>query len=306
MLHGILVINKERGLTSHKVVAEMRRILKQKEIGHTGTLDPEATGVLVVGLGNATRSFSYLDESAKVYRAELIFGRVTDTQDATGKVLAEDRDAVFSLPKLEQAMGHLSGEIAQIPPMFSAVKVQGRKLYDLARQGLEVERQPRTIKVGQWKILNPGASRFGFLDRLECEITCSKGTYIRTLIHDLGQDLGCGAHMGKLTRLKSGPFQLEDAVLTDKVRELFGQGRLTEILVSLNTALSHLTPIWIQADDLIKVKNGGKLSFEKYAAPVPTGTFVRVLNRDSDVIAIAQLTETETHSFWQPIKVFSW
>lgn len=301
MIHGFLNIDKERGCTSHHVVAQIRRILHQAEVGHTGTLDPEATGVLVVGLGQATRFFSFLNENIKVYRAELIFGLATDTQDITGKVLTEKTDTDVDEVDLNRCIAALTGEIAQMPPMYSAVKVQGRKLYELARQGIEIDRLPRLIQVHQWRILNP-ASRYACRDTVSCEITCSKGTYIRTLIDDLGKALGCGACMGRLTRLKSGIFSLENAVTVTGVKELFEQGLLNEILISPNLALGHLPPLWVGTEDLVKVRNGGKLSYGKYPVEAETA---RVLDRESRVVAIVQRNQTENHSYWQPVKVFS-
>ncbi len=303
MLHGILIVNKERGMTSHHVVAQLRRIIHQAAIGHTGTLDPEATGVLVVGLGQATRFFPYLEEAVKVYQAEIIFGRSTDTQDATGRIIAESPDTNISLDSLRAAILTLTGAIEQIPPMFSAVKMNGTKLYDLARKGMVVERAARPILVHYWKILTP-QSDYGFLGRLVVEIACSKGTYIRTLIHDLGEALGCGAHMGGLIRLRSGAFSLEEALILDKIKERFEQGRLGEAIVSLNCALSHLPSLWLDEEDIKKVRNGGKLSFEKYQLPADPGTQARVLDKSAMVLAIAELIDAGSHYFWQPVKVF--
>ena len=301
MIHGFLNINKERGCTSHQVVAQIRRILHQAEAGHSGTLDPEATGVLVVGLGQATRSFSFLNENIKIYRAELIFGLTTDSQDATGSIRTEMPDTDFTVADLQQQISFFTGELRQLPPMYSAVKVRGQKLYELARQGMEVEREPRLINVYQWRLLNP-ATHYQCRDTTWCEITCSKGTYIRTLIHDLGQALGCGACMGQLVRLQSGNFSIRDAVTVSDVKEYFEQGRLGELLVSLNLALDHLAPLWVGAEDLAKVRNGGKLSYGKY--PVDA-IIARVLDQTSHVIAIVQRHQDETHSYWQPVKVFS-
>ncbi len=305
MWHGILVVNKERGVTSHHVVVKLRQVLSQKAIGHTGTLDPEATGVLVVGLGQATRSLPFLNESVKVYRAEIVLGRATDTQDATGTVTAEKRDFFISASELEKALRQLTGEIGQIPPMFSAVKVNGQKLYDLARQGLEIHRNSRIIKVHHWHILNPQAG-YEYQSRIQCAITCSKGTYVRTLIHDLGVLLGCGAHMGSLIRLKSGDFQLEDAHTFARIEDYYKRGQFAELLISMNTALSHLFPIWVRDEDLVKINNGGKLSFDKYPGDLKVGALGRIVDQFSNVIAVVQLENAGTHLFWQPVKVFKY
>lgn len=263
MWHGILIINKERGLTSHQVVANLRRILKQAEAGHTGTLNPEATGVLVVGLGQATRSFPFLDEGKKIYQAEIILGQSTDTQDATGKIIQEQPDAAVNLEYLQKGIQDLTGEITQIPPMFSAVKVHGQKLYDLARQGLEIDRIPRQINIFDWQLLNP-RENYGFKESVFVEITCSRGTYIRTLIHDLGANLGIGAHMGKLVRVKSGNFCLSDSLTVAQVQEYQNSGTLDQHLIPMCTVLEHLVSLKLADDDLKKAIHGGKISFQKY------------------------------------------
>jgi tRNA pseudouridine55 synthase len=305
MQHGIIIINKGRGLTSHQVVANLRRMLKQTAIGHTGTLDPEATGVLVVGLGEATRSFSFLEESIKIYDAEVILGSSTDTQDATGKIIQEQPDTFVCLADLQTAISELTGTISQMPPMFSAVKVHGRKLYDLARQGLEVERNPRVINISSWKLLN-SKSVYGFRDSLLVRITCSKGTYIRTLIHDLGCKLGVGAHMGSLVRIQSGNFNLDDALTLDRVQELLDNRTLAQYLIPLYKALDHLDTLQPSDEDLKKVLHGGKLSFQKYGCEVPPGTLVKVLNPALQVIAVLKLTDAGEYLYWQPVKVFNY
>ncbi|MCL6590214.1 MAG: tRNA pseudouridine(55) synthase TruB [Firmicutes bacterium] len=327
MRHGFLVLNKERGLTSHQAVARLRRIFGQSEAGHSGTLDPGATGVLVVGLGQATRFFPFLDERQKVYRAEIILGQVTDTQDAYGQIIREQREFIIGRDRLDQAVAHFTGEQDQVPPMFSAVKVGGQKLYDLARQGLEIKRQARRITVYCWEILSP-QDCFAFRDKFTCEITCSRGTYIRTLIHDLGEFLGCGAHMGGLIRLASGDFKLETAVTLAQVEEYSQQGRLEELLVPLNTALRHLPSIQVEPEDVPKVRNGGKLSARKYKLPESLscaealfereahpevkaasdgenrlGSLARVLDPCARLIAVAELKAVASHPYWQPVKV---
>jgi tRNA pseudouridine55 synthase len=304
MWHGILIVNKERGLTSHQVIAKLRRILRQKEIGHTGTLDPEAEGVLVVGLGQATRSFSFLDESVKTYRAEVILGRRTETQDASGRIITEHLETNVSLEILKQAIKELTGDIRQIPPMYSAVKINGQKLYDLARQGVTVERGARPITVYSWVIEGP-KSNYGFKESFVSVISCSKGTYIRTLIDDLGERLGCGAHMGSLLRLQSGIFQLEQGVTLDQLNDLVQEGRLNERIISITEALRHLPSLYLEQEDLFKVNNGGKLSFYKYDKIVPTNGLVKALETGSDqTIAILKLMDNGSYQFWQPVKVF--
>ncbi len=304
MWHGVLIIYKERGLTSHQVIAKLRRILKQTEIGHTGTLDPEAEGVLVVGLGQATRSFSFFDESVKVYRAEIILGQQTDTQDASGKVIAEQCGTDLTIDVINKTITELTGEIQQIPPMYSAVKLHGQKLYDLARQGVTVDRNARPITVHSWTIENPKA-KYGFKERFSSVISCSKGTYIRTLINDLGEKLGCGAHMGSLLRLQSGNFRLDDAVTLDQVSECVAFGCLDDLLIPISKVLNHLPSIYPEDDDLQKVKNGGKLSFYKYNEENTSGSIVKAVDRETErTLAVLGLVDNGSYYFWQPIKVF--
>jgi tRNA pseudouridine55 synthase len=303
MINGLLIINKEQGMTSHQVIAKLRRITAQSRIGHTGTLDPEATGVLVVGLGEATRTFQYLDETDKLYRAEVILGQATDTQDATGRVIMEKRDFRLDPAQIRAAVRRLSGTSDQVPPMYSAVKVKGQKLYDLARQGREVTRQSRRITVTDWQVFLTQAS-YGFRDCFHNEITCSKGTYIRTLIHDLGILLGCGAHMGQLIRIRSGPFTLTQALTLAEIELQVRENRLSEAVISIGTALSHLPQLQADAADLVKVANGGKLSYQKYALPVEPESYVRIVDPTGRVAAVASLKAREDHCFWQPEKVF--
>jgi tRNA pseudouridine55 synthase len=303
MTDGLVVVNKERGMTSHQVIAKLRRITDEKRIGHTGTLDPEATGVLVVGLGEATRTFQFLEETDKLYRAEVILGEATDTQDATGQVVTVDRDFQLDAAEITTAVRRLIGTSDQVPPMYSAVKVKGKKLYELARQGLEVVRDSRRIVVTDWRTFLPQA-RFGFRDRFLSEISCSKGTYIRTLINDLGELLGCGAHMGQLTRLRSGKFALADALTLVEIEFLTRAGRLWEALIPIGTALNHLPRLQPDSADLVKVANGGKLSYQKYPLPVEADHYIRITDSKGRVAAIASLQEQEERRFWQPEKVF--
>lgn len=303
MKHGLIVIDKERGLTSHQVVARLRGYLGQQEVGHTGTLDPEATGVLVVGLGDGTRSFQFLDEGSKLYRAEIIFGQATDTQDATGKVIKENRDFKLTFSQVLEAIKAMTGTIEQLPPMYSAVKQQGKKLYELARAGIEVDRPVRKIQVAEWSVDQP-QDEYGCGDHLVCTISCSRGTYIRTLIHDLGLKLDCGAHMGSLRRLQSGVFGLEEALTLAQVEKLLSQQALDQWIISLAKALGHLPSLDLEEEDRVKVNNGGKLSFNKYPLSIKAGCYAKVIVENDQVLAIVRLEDTGEYLFWQPVKVF--
>lgn len=303
MWHGILIIHKERGVTSHQVVAKLRRMLRQTAVGHSGTLDPEATGVLVVGLGEGTRSFQFLNETEKVYRAEVVFGQATDTQDATGTVLWEKPEMCLTPAEIENAVRELTGTIDQMPPMYSAVKVQGKKLYELARAGVDVERQTRKITVYEWNN-HYTQPVYEFGQRLTADIRCSKGTYIRTLIHDLGVILGCGAHMGSLVRLSSGPFTLDQALTLDQVEKELEAGTLDRRIIPLTEALAHLPSVLPKAEDRKKVCNGGKLSFYRYPAAAEPGDLAKAVGDDNRLLAVVRLEDNGDYRFWQPVKVF--
>jgi len=213
MPNGILIIDKPAGWTSMDVCAKIRGILHEKRVGHGGTLDPMATGVLPVFVGQATKAVEFAENSRKEYIAGLRLGLVTDTEDTTGETL-ESRPVAVSRQELEAALDRFRGELQQIPPMYSAVKVQGKKLYELARKGREVERKPRPVTIHELELLE-AVSETDF--RLRC--VCSKGTYIRTLCHDIGQTLGCGGTMCALRRTMAAGFTLADAVTLEEVRE---------------------------------------------------------------------------------------
>ena len=235
MINGVINIYKIKGFTSHDVVAKLRGILKQKKIGHTGTLDPDAVGVLPVCLGSATKLCDMLTEKEKEYIAKVQLGVTTDTQDMTGTVLKE-RPVEVTEKMVQEALESFVGNYDQIPPMYSALKVNGKKLYELAREGKEVERKARPVVIHSIEILEMS------LPLLTIRVGCSKGTYIRTLCHDLGEKLGCGAAMAALERTKSGQFLLETAVtletLETKLKEA-GEGR-EEVIHSLVIPVDHM------------------------------------------------------------------
>ena len=212
MINGVINIYKEKGFTSHDVVAKLRGIMKQKKIGHTGTLDPDATGVLPVCLGSATKLCDMLTEKKKEYIAKVRLGVETDTQDMTGEILCE-REVCASEEEVIQAVQSFVGHYEQIPPMYSALKVNGKKLYELAREGKEIERKARPVEIYYIEILKVD------LPELEIKVGCSKGTYIRTLCHDIGQKLGCLAAMAALERTRSGQFSLETAITLKELEE---------------------------------------------------------------------------------------
>lgn len=240
MTDGILNVYKERGFTSHDVVAKLRGILHMKKIGHTGTLDPDAEGVLPVCLGKATRLCGLLTDKDKEYEAVLKLGTVTDTQDASGRVLAE-KPVRVTPEQIRTVIGTFVGEIEQVPPMYSAIKLNGKKLYELARAGKEVERQARRIQIYEIDIVGIA------LPFVRIRVRCSKGTYIRTLCHDIGRAAGCGGCMAELIRLRSGQFSKEDSLTLTQIGALFREGRLEEHILPVDAFFSDFPALSLSA-----------------------------------------------------------
>lgn len=252
MINGIINVYKESGYTSHDVVAKLRGILKQKKIGHTGTLDPEAQGVLPVCLGKATKVCDLLTDKTKEYRAILRLGIVTDTQDMTGTILKES-DVNCSENEIIDRISGFIGVQEQIPPMYSALKVEGKKLYELARQGIEIERKPRRITIEQIRIEDV------CLPELTITVKCSKGTYIRTLCHDIGAALGCGGCMKSLLRTKVGPFSVENSVTLEEIIRCRDEGRLQEMIHPTDSVFAHLPELILPPEAERFVRNGNPL-----------------------------------------------
>ena len=260
MINGVINIYKIKGFTSHDVVAKLRGIMRQKKIGHTGTLDPDATGVLPVCLGNATKLCDMLTEKEKEYIAKVQLGVTTDTQDMTGTVLSS-KEVVVSEEEVRLAVASFVGPYEQIPPMYSALKVNGKKLYELAREGKEVERKARPVVIHEIEILEME------LPTLTIRVRCSKGTYIRTLCHDLGEKLGCGAAMAALERTKSGQFSLDTALtlaeLEAKLKEA-GEHReevIQSLVIPVDKMFSELQELRLLPEWERLVQNGN--SFEE-------------------------------------------
>ena len=254
MYNGIINVYKEKGYTSFDVVARMRGICGQKKIGHTGTLDPDAEGVLPVCLGKATKVCDMLTDSDKVYRAVMQLGIETDTQDLTGTVLSACEVPVLTETEIRDVIRTFQGEIMQVPPMYSALKVNGKKLYELAREGIEIERKARTVHFYEISILEVK------LPLVRMEVTCSKGTYIRTLCHDIGEKLGCHGCMEQLIRTRVGQFDRNGAHTLDEIAAIVGEGRLSEILVPVDEMFAALRS-FATADDHAKklAENGNPL-----------------------------------------------
>lgn len=231
MIDGIINVYKEKGFTSHDVVAKLRGILHQKKIGHTGTLDPDAVGVLPVCLGKGTKVCDLLTEESKTYVAVLLLGKTTDTQDISGQILSES-EVSLSREEAEAAVHSFLGAYDQIPPMYSALKINGKKLYELARAGVEVERMPRRVEIFDIEILSVE------LPRIEFRVRCSKGTYVRTLCHDIGEKLGCGGCMESLIRTRAAQFKIEESLKLTEIEQLAAEGRIMEKVLPVDSCFS--------------------------------------------------------------------
>ncbi|MBJ6764811.1 tRNA pseudouridine(55) synthase TruB [Myxococcaceae bacterium JPH2] len=276
-MDGVLVIDKPTGPTSFDVVRQVRTLLKVKKAGHTGTLDPMATGVLPVCLGDATKVAGYITEGDKAYDAVVRLGQETDTQDAQGKVLATAPVPALTAALLESALTSFRGTFEQVPPMYSAVKVAGKRLYELARAGEEIERASRTVTVYELVLRDFSA------DRLWLSVRCSKGFFVRTLAADLGRALGCGAHLESLRRTGSGPFTLARALPLAELGALAAAGAVAGRLVSMSDALTELPAVRVSAEDARRVSHGVPVE----VSPVPGR--VRVLGPEDALLAVGEV-----------------
>lgn len=291
MIHGIINVYKEKGFTSHDVVAKLRGIVGQKKIGHTGTLDPDATGVLPMCLGKATKLCDLLTDKNKTYEAVLLLGKTTDTQDITGEVLEEKSTEALTEEKVREAIEGFIGDYEQIPPMYSALKVNGKKLYELAREGKVIERKARPVKILDIQILEID------LPKVRMEVSCSKGTYIRTLCHDIGEKLGCGGCMESLIRTRVSTFRIEDAKTLDEIETLKQEGKLAELLVPIDAMFPFYPKITVKDDWKAFAKNGNPLDLKmlKEACGQDEETQVRLYDESGKFIAIYQWKEKKYH-----------
>ena len=250
-MNGVLIIDKSAGPTSHDVVASVRRVLRMKKVGHTGTLDPAATGVLPIVLGKATKLSRYLVGCDKSYRGVVTLGVTTDTLDAVGEVL-EEKPVDVTEEQIEAVLEQFRGDIKQVPPMYSAKKIDGKKLYELARQGVEVEREAKDVRIDELKLVS-----FDGTD-IVVDVTCTSGTYIRVLALDIGEALGCGAHLSALRRTRVGSFDLSSAITIDDLAD--EPQKAQELTLSMGDALVALPAIEIPADIGAMIKNGYQLT----------------------------------------------
>lgn len=295
MRNGVINIYKERGFTSHDVVAKLRGILKQKKIGHTGTLDPDAEGVLPVCLGSGTKLCGMLTDRDKEYEAVLLLGQSTDTQDISGTVL-ERSAVVVSEQEVRDAIMGFEGPCEQIPPMYSALKVGGRKLCDLARAGQEVERKARPVVIHEIRILDME------LPRVRMSVSCSKGTYIRTLCHDIGERLGCHGCMEKLIRTRSGQFFIKDSLRLPDVERLRDEGRLDEAVLPVDRMFAGLPAVVLTETGSRLGRNGNPFRKSELAAGEAPEGDVRVYDSSRAFIGIYAFCPDQ--GMYRPVKMF--
>lgn len=296
MIHGIINVYKEKGYTSHDVVAKLRGIAGQKKIGHTGTLDPDAEGVLPVCLGKATKVCDLLTDKDKTYRAVLFLGQTTDTQDASGTVLETSDISNLNEAQVTEAVQSFVGEYAQIPPMYSALKVGGKKLYELAREGKTVERKARNVMIHSIKILCVD------LPRVEMEVFCSKGTYIRTLCHDIGEKLGVGGCMESLLRVQVGRFVLADSLRLSEIQKAKEDGNLEKILQPIDSVFEQYRAVQIRPDQEKRLQNGNSFRKPDRSQNYDDQEMVRVYDSNGHFAAVYRYVEKD-HEF-RIVKMF--
>lgn len=284
---GVIILDKPKGKTSHDMVYFIRRLLGIKKVGHTGTLDPDATGVLPICIGSATKASDMLIESDKGYVAKFVLGKTTDTEDISGKVLTE---CAVNLRKneIEEAIYSFIGSYDQLPPMYSAIKKDGKKLYELAREGISVEREKRRITIHDIKILSIG-------DEIEIEVLSSKGTYIRTLCADIGKALNVGACMTKLRRIKTGPFNIADSYTQDELIRMYENGEIDNAIIEVDKLFSSYPKIKLTPNQTKSVKNGVIMTYHK------SDGLYRVYDDNNEFICIGAVTDEKIKvekSFW--------
>lgn len=283
---GFVFLNKAEGMTSFFAASRLRRIFSTKKVGHTGTLDPMATGVLPIAVGGATRFIDFIPDSDKAYKARFLLGKTTDTLDITGKVLTES-EVSAKKEDVEKILPLFTGEFFQVPPMYSALKKDGVRLYDLARQGIEVEREKRKITVYALSLTDyEGENEF------EIEVSCSKGTYIRTLIDDIGRELGCGAVMTKLQRTMANGIDIKDCLTLEELTALCNEGKQQESIHSVDKLLPY-DIIRVTDNQARRFSNGGELDTQRLKN-VPEEGIYRVYSHEGKFIGLGEITQDKT------------
>lgn len=298
MVHGIINIDKEKGFTSHDVVAKLRGIIGQKKIGHTGTLDPDATGVLPVCLGKATKLCDLLTDTNKIYEATLLLGITTDTQDMSGTIISECQTNELIQENVVEVIAGFVGPYEQIPPMYSALKVNGKKLYELAREGKTIERKSRTVTIYNIEIIQVS------LPRVQMRVSCSKGTYIRTLCHDIGAKLQCGGCMETLRRTSAGGFEIAKSITLSEVEKMKQNDTLMNVITPIDAMFQNYKAVKVKNESIALVYNGNPFSKANMIDPIEFGQDekIRVYNESNDFIAIYQYQQSK--DLFEIVKMF--
>jgi len=305
-MNGILNIFKPKGISSYQTVKEVRNILNIPKAGHTGTLDPSASGVLLICIGQATKIAEFLVGMKKHYQGEMILGISTDSQDSEGKII-QKREVKTDINKkrIKDIFQKYEGTICQMPPMFSAAHYKGKRLYHLARKGIEVKRNPKKVKIYQLNLINFNKKVNPIV---KFEVICSKGTYVRTLCNDIGDELGCGAHLSNLIRKKVGNFNIEDSLNLKELKKDKTLGK--RYLISIDSALEELNKITVKSEATTTVLNGGVISSEQIVE-IPEGLktgknkFVKMFDVKGNLLSIGtSIKENGKNIFFKPVKVF--
>ena len=301
-MDGIIVVNKAGGVSSHQAVQSVRKLFPGVKIGHSGTLDPMATGVLPVCLGKGTRLVEYIIELPKKYRASVILGKTTDTEDATGIVTSTESVPPLEKNEIEAIIESFKGEIEQLPPFYSAVKYKGKPLYHWTRIGEEAPRKIRKAHIYDIKLLDYKYDREPLLI---FEAECSRGTYIRTLAADIGKKVGCGAHLSALTRLYVGPYLLSEAYTLEQLAELAGQDQTDRFLQPLDSAVKQLSKIILEPHDIEALKCGRMVrTLPEMESIIAEDEIFRVYGRDNSFKALARFIRTEQDTMIKTVKYF--
>lgn len=299
-MNGVLLLHKPKGMTSHDCVFKLRKLLKIKKIGHTGTLDPDVSGVLPICIGRATKIAEYLTGRSKTYEGEVTIGFSTTTEDASGEIVEKKKiNKDITRYEIEKVLSELKGEIKQTPPMYSAVKVNGKKLYEYARKGIEIERPTRSVYIHQITLLDQDETFSGEEISFRFRVTCSKGTYVRTLAVTIGEKLGFPAHMSDLIRTASGVFSIDQCLSFSDIEKFIQMGQISKELISIEDALSDLPKLQINDTLAEKVKNGAVL---KHEAMIPADEPLLIFNDQNQCLAIYQAHPSKA-GFIKPIKV---
>ncbi|NLX76461.1 MAG: tRNA pseudouridine(55) synthase TruB [Clostridiaceae bacterium] len=299
-MNGILLVIKPPGMTSFDVVAYLRKVFNERKIGHAGTLDPGAAGLLPVCVGKATKAIEKFSGFDKSYRAEMVLGAVTDTHDAEGRVV-ETGEVDSDTETIIETLKGFVGKYDQVPPMYSAIKVNGRKLYDLARQGIEVDRKPRRVEIS-------GIDPVDIIHenntiRVRFDVDCSKGTYVRTLCHDIGRKLGCGAYMSFLVRTRVGPFSLTDGVTLEEINRHKEEGTLSSVLKPVDIIYREHKAVEIGEKQLVRFLNGAFAELQDYDA-VDINETVRVYSDAGDFLGLGSIRFSAGNKVLKAEKLF--